>query len=264
MIAKFNNTTKKGFSFSLTFSILMHLAIAGVLLSSAWFAKNEISIDGDNSIKAVMIDLSVMAAPEQALVENTPDVKPVEEVPVEESQKVETVLEEKVKDIEVEPDVIVEKDVIDKLELPKEADIVIKEKPVKPVVKPKNKPVQKFSKPQLKQEVSTEKLADVAVAPTISNNTQLSATATPISRNHPEYPRRALDLRIEGHVIVLYDIASDGHVENIRIVEAKPNNIFNKAVIQAMKQWKYQPIISKDLTIKIVFNRNRSVGFDKA
>lgn len=264
MIAKFNNTAKKGFSFSITFSIIMHLAIAGILLSSAWFAKNEMSIEGDNSIKAVMIDLSIMAAPEQTLVENTPDVKQDENRPEEEQQQIESIPEEKLKDIEVEPDVIIEKEMIEKLELPKEADIVIKEKPIKPVVKPKNKPVKQFSKPQVKQEVKTDKLANLAVAPTISNNTQLSTTATPINRNHPEYPRRALDLHIEGHVIVRYDIASDGHVENIRIVEAKPNNIFNKTVIQAMKQWKYQPIVSKDLTIKIVFNRNKSVGFDKA
>lgn len=266
MIEKINKIPAKNNLFScISVSIFLHLAAVGILFGSGLFSDRVISIEGDNSIKAVMIDLTVMAAPEQSLVEDTPEIEKVEETPIIEEQKVEVTPEEVVKEPEVEPDLIVEKDVIEKLEPAKEPILVIKEKPVKIKEKHKNKPpVQQSSQQQIKQEAKTENIAKTAVAPNISSNTQFSATPTPISRNHPEYPRRALDLRIEGHVIVLYDISAQGRVENIRIVDAKPNNIFNRAVIQAMKQWRYQPIKAKDLTIKIVFNRNKSVNFDNA
>jgi len=248
MIAKLNNSKKNNLNSYISVSILVHLAIVGVLLWGAFFSDRSMSMDGNNSIKAVMIDLSVMAAPKLSLVENSPQLEKID------ANK---------KDPEVEPDLIIEKKALEKRPKPVEPKLVIKEKPTKS--KDKNKPrEQKAAKQQNRQEVVVDKFADNAIAPTISNNTQYSATPTAISRNHPEYPRKALDLRIEGYVVAVYDIGSNGRVENIRIVDAKPNNIFNKTVIQAMKKWKYQPIKAKDLTIKIVFNRNKSVDFDNA
>ena len=67
-------------------------------------------------------------------------------------------------------------------------------------------------------------------------------------------------MRLEGHVIVMFDVNSEGRVENIRIIEAQPNNIFNRSVITAMKTWKYKPIAGKDIKMKIIFNRDSSIS----
>jgi len=263
MIAKLNNSKKNNLNAYISISILVHLAIVGVLLWGAFFSNRTMSMDGNDSIKAVMIDLSIMAAPKQSLVENSPELEKIDNSEKIKDQAVEIKPQDSKKDLEVEPDLIVENKALEKRPKPVEPKLVIKEKPTKS--KDKNKPrEQKAAKQQNRQEVVVDKFADNAIAPTISNNTQYSATPTAISRNHPEYPRKALDLRIEGYVVAVYDIGSNGRVENIRIVDAKPNNIFNKTVIQAMKKWKYQPIKAKDLTIKIVFNRNKSVDFDNA
>jgi len=58
----------------------------------------------------------------------------------------------------------------------------------------------------------------------------------------------------------MFDVTSEGRVENIRIIEAQPNNIFNRSVISAMKTWKYKPIAGKDIKIKIIFNRDSSIS----
>lgn len=245
----------------LSISVIAHLLVVGILLGGGIFSDKEtLAADGDNSIKAMMIDLSTIAAPQQSLVEDSQLIDSVDEPSVIEHEKLVDIKPEEVKP-DIVPDLIVDKDVIEKLPPVEKPQLVVAEKNVK---KQQEQPVavQKSSPLQVKQEVVTEKIADIAVAPTISSNTQFSATPNAINRKYPEYPRKALDMRIEGHVVVLFDISKQGYVENIRIVEAKPNSIFNRAVIQAMKQWQYQPIKALDLTVKIVFNRNRSINFN--
>lgn len=255
---------KKTSNFYTPISAVAHLCVLGILLGGSFFSERAIlAADGDNSIKAVMIDLSMMAAPEQSLVEDSPQLNSPQEPEVEVDNEVTEIVQDNNTKPDVAPDIIVEKEVIEKLAPVKDAQLVVAEKlPEKEQKAPS--PVKKSSVAQVKQEVKTDKIAETAVAPTISSNTQFAATPSAINRKFPEYPRKALDMRIEGHVIVLFDIGVHGNVENIRILESKPNSIFNRSVIQAMKQWKYQPIKAKDLTVKIVFNRNKSINIDKA
>lgn len=51
------------------------------------------------------------------------------------------------------------------------------------------------------------------------------------------YPEKAEQLRITGHVKVLYDIGVDGAVSNIRFIEAEPKYIFEREVQKGMKRW---------------------------
>lgn len=231
-------------------AVMSHLCILTLLFCSTLFVKDIVADEGDNSIKAIMIDFS-LAAPEQSLVENTPDIqgaqdseiidnKPIEETPI----------------VEPEP---IEETIPDKPAVTTEKDIIVKQKD-KP--KKKRRPVQKASRQQVRQEVIAENISNTSVAPQISDSRRYSGNPSPISRNQPEYPRRALDMRLEGYVIALFDINSNGRIENIRIIEAKPNNIFNRSVISAMKMWKYQPIAAKDQKIKIIFNRDKSISLD--
>ncbi|WP_167370301.1 TonB family protein [Gilliamella mensalis] len=243
-------------------SVLSHIFLFALLFSSALFAKNIVVDEGDNSIKAMMIDLSQLAAPEQSLVENTPDIQGVEnnelidnkqikETPIEPVIESEVVKEE-------QPDSIREK-MPDKPTVDPKKEVIVKKTPKQ---KKKRPPVQKASRQQVRQEVVSQNVANTAVAPQISDSRQYSGNPSPIRRNQPEYPRRALDMRLEGYVVALFDVNSDGRVENIRIIEANPNNIFNRSVINAMKTWKYKPIAAKDLKIKIIFNRDKSISLD--
>lgn len=234
---------------STSLSIISHLFLLALLFSPMILAKNVVVNEGDNSIKAIMIDVTQIAAPEQSLVENAPDIKGVKESDIIENNPIDEPIVEPVTETQIIPE---NKLVIEQKQKPKP----------KPKPKTKQKPIQKESRQQVRQEVITDNFAKTAVASSISDSRQHSGNPAPISRNQPEYPRRALDMRIEGYVVVLFDINSNGRVENIRIIETKPNNIFNRSVITAMKTWKYEGKIAKDLKIKIIFNRDKSIRLD--
>ena len=66
-----------------------------------------------------------------------------------------------------------------------------------------------------------------------------SALPTPIRISQPIYPQNALVRGIEGQVVVEFGLASDGSVQDLRVVSAQPADVFDQASIKAMRGWKY-------------------------
>lgn len=65
--------------------------------------------------------------------------------------------------------------------------------------------------------------------------------AMPIVRIPPRYPQRALMRNVEGWVLLEFTITASGTVEDIRVVEAEPPNVFDQESMRALRNWKYQP-----------------------
>ncbi len=63
----------------------------------------------------------------------------------------------------------------------------------------------------------------------------------PIVKVAPIYPRRALSRGIEGFVIVEFTVTRNGSVRDPFVVEAEPENIFDKAALDAALKFKYKP-----------------------
>lgn len=78
----------------------------------------------------------------------------------------------------------------------------------------------------------------------------------PTVRIPPQYPPRALRSGIEGNVTVEFTIAKDGTVKDPKIVAAEPENIFNDAVLRAIKRWEFEP---EKVDGRIVERRARQV-----
>ncbi|RME35089.1 MAG: energy transducer TonB [Gammaproteobacteria bacterium] len=68
-------------------------------------------------------------------------------------------------------------------------------------------------------------------------------TAVPTYRVPPVYPPRALRAGIEGSVTVEFTITPEGEVADPEIVKADPPKIFDRAVLRAIRKWKFQPKI---------------------
>ncbi len=69
----------------------------------------------------------------------------------------------------------------------------------------------------------------------------------PIFRVQPEYPQAALRRGIEGYVDLLFDVTASGKTTNIRIIDASPPGVFERAAMKALKKWKYKPPIENDI-----------------
>jgi len=57
----------------------------------------------------------------------------------------------------------------------------------------------------------------------------------------PRYPPRALARGLEGWVLLELDIGAQGSVEAVRIVEAEPPGVFDRAATEAASRFKFRP-----------------------
>jgi TonB family protein len=85
-----------------------------------------------------------------------------------------------------------------------------------------------------------------------------------VKRVRPEYPAAALKHKIQGQVIL--DATTDmyGNVRDVHVVDGVPE--LNKAALEAVKQWKYEPFVSDGkpravrFTVIVNFNLPKDVG----
>ncbi|MCZ6618013.1 MAG: energy transducer TonB [Gammaproteobacteria bacterium] len=60
----------------------------------------------------------------------------------------------------------------------------------------------------------------------------------------PSYPETARLQKVEGTVIVRYDVTVEGVVHNVRVASAEPPGVFDDAALAAVRRWRYNaPIL---------------------
>lgn len=68
----------------------------------------------------------------------------------------------------------------------------------------------------------------------------LSEAVQALSPSVPiEYPKNAVDSCIEGYVRVEYTFSEDGQPQDIRILEASPEGIFEEVTRNNLSHWRY-------------------------
>jgi TonB family protein len=77
-----------------------------------------------------------------------------------------------------------------------------------------------------------------------------SYMAAPVMRVEPKYPLHAAKDRLEGSVVLEFDIEADGSTGNVHILSSEPEGIFNREAKKALKQWKYKPKIVAGKALK--------------
>ena len=72
---------------------------------------------------------------------------------------------------------------------------------------------------------------------------EIEENVVPLYRMSPLYPARALRARLDGVVLVEFIITPEGLVHSAGIVRADPPEVFDNAVLTAVKKWKFKPKI---------------------
>lgn len=77
----------------------------------------------------------------------------------------------------------------------------------------------------------------------------------PVSTPAPSYPPEALRAGESGEVVVEFTVNPDGSVSNPRVVRANPPRTFDRAALNAVRRWRFQPIAAATTT-------RRTIGFN--
>jgi TonB family protein len=71
----------------------------------------------------------------------------------------------------------------------------------------------------------------------------LAANLKRVRAPAPDYPESALTQRISGSVVVEYTVDTHGETRDIHVVEASPPGVFDQAAMNAVKHWRYAPVV---------------------
>ena len=72
----------------------------------------------------------------------------------------------------------------------------------------------------------------------------------PLVRINPEYPQRALNMGVEGWVVVQFDITAAGTVKNAKVIDSDPKGYFEKAAVKAVLRWRYNPKVEEGVAVE--------------
>ncbi|MGV8941909.1 MAG: energy transducer TonB [Lysobacter sp.] len=97
--------------------------------------------------------------------------------------------------------------------------------------------------------------APVRAAPVRPTAADLRALSTPA----PQFPREALRAGQSGEVQVEFTVGTDGSVTAARVVNAEPRRVFDRAALDAVQRWRFQPL-SEPVTTRRTIAFNPSGG----
>ena len=83
-------------------------------------------------------------------------------------------------------------------------------------------------------------------------NINIAQTPRPVHKVTPLYPEKCKEDKIEGSVILELQADKKGNVANIRVIKPSHPDL-DASAIEALKQWKYKPVIKKGKPEPVVF-----------
>lgn len=86
-----------------------------------------------------------------------------------------------------------------------------------------------------------------------------SMEVIPLVRIAPRYPKQALRMRKGGFVTLEFTVREDGSVTEVRVIEAQPKGLFNRAAIAAIKQWKFKAKVING--VKVTQKGRQTINF---
>lgn len=133
------------------------------------------------------------------------------------------------------------------------------EKPEDPDEPPPDMPEPEFDQPDVNPDALNMS------APRINPNLSVKGVGgfgsdgeyLPIVKVQPQYPRRALSRGIEGYVIVEFTVTTNGSVKDPVVIEAVPQNVFNRAAMKAALKFKYKPRVIDGEAVEVPGVRNK-------
>ncbi len=133
------------------------------------------------------------------------------------------------------------------------------EKPEDPDEPPPDMPEPEFEAPDLNPDALNMAAPKAQIAAKVGGIGGFSSDGEylPIVKVQPVYPRRALSRGIEGYVIVEFTVTKNGSVRDPVVIEADPENVFDRAAVKAALKFKYKPRVIDGEPVEVPGVRNK-------
>jgi protein TonB len=95
---------------------------------------------------------------------------------------------------------------------------------------------------------------------TVFDQADVDQVPVAVVKSRPGYPYRARRMNLSGEVQVKFLVTPEGRVRDIRIISARPPDVFDHSVRSALSAWRFEPgrmagrPVSTWVTTTIVFN----------
>jgi periplasmic protein TonB len=67
----------------------------------------------------------------------------------------------------------------------------------------------------------------------------------------PEYPQTALQKGVAGSVLLSFTVDVKGETRDVQVVQSTPAGVFDRAAVNAVKRWKYAPMIVNGAAVEV-------------
>jgi len=94
---------------------------------------------------------------------------------------------------------------------------------------------------QAQQAEAARQQQAAATTPTAAPSDAATHAAVLVKNAAPRYPTAAMRSNQEGWVELSFTITPGGDVSDVKVVDAQPRHVFDRAAIDAVSRWKYQP-----------------------
>jgi periplasmic protein TonB len=136
---------------------------------------------------------------------------------------------------------------VDFLRIERDEELNAKERALKRPTQEQDEPppppkLRQTSRPNFDKAAMNVDLSDFDLA-AMNLNAPVDGDALAILRVQPRYPSRAAARGIEGWVLLEFDVDGLGQAVNPVVIEGEPKGVFDRAAINAVKKWKYRPMI---------------------
>ncbi len=87
-----------------------------------------------------------------------------------------------------------------------------------------------------------------------ASSANAAALASQLKRTRytsPEYPVKALDGKLSGVVTIEFVVTATGETRDVRVTDATPPGVFDKAAVSAIKRWRYEPIVVNGAAVEV-------------
>ena len=81
------------------------------------------------------------------------------------------------------------------------------------------------------------------------NKTAVFAPAKVLHAPRPQYPRQARRRALEGQVVLKIEVQANGKPGNITVVASSGHGVLDKAAVQGIQRWRFQPARRGNQTI---------------